>query len=149
MVDALENPGDDEFKIPPVEDDGEIDQSLNIEINRLISSNEGISISLKYYQDKVECFSEWQGKDLKRFSGLISKIRNMTAAQLTGSSSLCDTHKGKPKAQRYSWPDGISEEITRYELKVDQSKKSRVHGALIGSTFFLVWLDRNHQVFPS
>jgi len=41
----------------------------------------------------------------------------------------------------------ISEDINFFELRVNQDKL-RVHGFQSQSAFFLVVLDRNHEVFP-
>jgi hypothetical protein len=33
-----------------------------------------VSISLKYYEQKAECWSEWQARDLKGFSKVIEQL---------------------------------------------------------------------------
>jgi hypothetical protein len=106
-----------------------------------------VSISLKYYISSCECFSEWQARELKKFTGTIEKIGNYDADQLQRTKSLCDSHKGAPSFPRFSRPASISEDITFYEIKVDPSNKARIHGFFIEGVFFLVWLDRNHQCF--
>ncbi|MFH1158376.1 MAG: hypothetical protein V1721_05770 [Pseudomonadota bacterium] len=82
-----------------------------------------ISVSLKYYMSSCECFSEWQQRELKAFSGLVEKLiqRNLIQAKELGHY-----HLGKPSKPRFSRPKGIGEDIQFYSL--DVLKKARIHG---------------------
>ena len=121
---------------------------LDIERDRLKSPDEGVSISLKYYRKDSECFSAWQSSELKKFSAALEKISGQTAKDLKSYKPLCVKHKGPPAAKRFSRPDSLSEDLDFYEIKIDASNKARVHGVFVDSIFFLVWLDRQHAVFP-
>jgi len=88
---------------------------------------ESVSISLKYYLSSCECFSQWQARELKKFTGTIEKISNYDADQLQRTKSLCDSHKGAPSFPRFRRPDAISEDIMFYEIKVDPSNKARIN----------------------
>ncbi|MEO9623698.1 MAG: hypothetical protein ABJF09_02305 [Qipengyuania citrea] len=35
-----------------------------------------------------------------------------------------------------------------HEIRVDRSNTARMHGVIEESVFYLVWLDRKHEVFP-
>ena len=109
---------------------------------------DSVSISLKYIQKSCECFSKWQRPELKKFTSTIEKIRGYAPAQLRGTKSLCDMHRGAPKKERFSRPQDVSEDIQFYEIKVDPSNKARIHGFFVEDVFFLVWLDRDHGCFP-
>lgn len=109
---------------------------------------EGVSISLKYYRADTECFSEWSPSDLKKFSGTIAKIKQMSAHTLRFRSQLCSPHRGEPDAERFARPEGLSRDLSMFEIRVDRSNAARIHGVFIGSVFHLVWLDRRHEVFP-
>nr|WP_298925554.1 hypothetical protein [uncultured Erythrobacter sp.] len=132
----------DEFQI---EGPSSGDESISLE--DLPGDLAGVSISLRYYRKQAECFSKWGTNDLRKFSALIDKLRNHNAGTLAGSK-LCSAHKGPPAQAKFALPDSLSPDLTLYELRVDQSNKARIHGVLWGETFFLVWLDRNHAVFP-
>jgi hypothetical protein len=118
-----------------------------VSLDELPGEQAGVSISLRYYRKQAECLSKWKSVELKKLSGLIEKLKSHSATSLTGSS-LCTRHKGAPSEARFALPDSLSPELTLYELRVDQSNKARVHGVLWGETFYLVWLDRRHAVFP-
>lgn len=121
---------------------------LDIEKTKLSSADEGISISLKYYRKETECFSDWQKGELKKFSAIGHKISGQTALKLKAYKPLCEKHKGPPAEARFARPDNLSEDLELYEIKVDPSNKARIHGVFVNSIFFMIWLDRNHAVFP-
>lgn len=103
-----------------------------------------VSISLRFYAPNVECFSQWERKDLESFSNLVSKLRKLNVGEVRLKSTLCKAHQGPPNAG-FPRPDGISRDVRMHELKL--GGKMRVHGVFEGSVFHLVWLDRNHQAF--
>jgi len=131
-----------EFKIgaPPEDDD-----ALNMDDPPGLKR--GVSISLRYYRKQAECFSKWKAPELKKFSALVEKLQGYDPKTLTGSK-ICSLHKGSPSREKYTLPDELSPDLSLHELRVDQSNKARIHGVLWGVTFYLVWLDRNHAVFP-
>jgi hypothetical protein len=110
---------------------------------------QNVSISLKYYQKKPECWSEWNKPDLKGFTKLIELLRAQSGPQLRGRGSggtpPCKSHSGKPSTG-FNRPSDISEDIQFYEFYVTHT--ARVHGFFVDPVFFLVWLDRSHRAFP-
>ena len=50
---------------------------------------DSVSISLRYYQSRCECFSDWEKPELKKFSATIKKISGYTADVLKKTDSLC------------------------------------------------------------
>lgn len=106
-----------------------------------------ISISLKYWHSGSQCISKWQRAELEKLRKFIDKTQGMTVKQITTDPGLYwKAHKGPPKGSGFSRPAALSQEITLCELRL--SSASRVHGVFLGDTFFLVWLDRTHDVFP-
>lgn len=122
--------------------------AVNLQQREAAPGIDGVSISLKYYRSETECFSEWSPDDLKKFSGTIAKLKQMSVNDLRFVSRLCSPHRGSPKADRFARPDGLSPDLSMFEIRVDRSNAARVHGVFIGSVFHLVWLDRYHEVFP-
>lgn len=121
---------------------------IDLEKNKLASREEGVSISLKYYRQETECFSQWGAGDLKKFSSTVGKIKQLTAEKLKGYKPLCEPHKNDPAEKRFSRPSALSEDLSFFEIKVDPSNAARIHGVFVGSVFFLVWLDKDHAVYP-
>lgn len=118
------------------------------------SNTETAFVALKYFQPQHECLSDWDRAELSALSGFIGTISQMswTDIQNTGGKRGNKVGVGfTPHKDRNSLPkcpvlDQISEDISFFELRVND--KARVHGFRCKSTFFLVWLDRNHQIYP-
>lgn len=130
----------------------------NIEAKLLgIDGNENNAfVILKYFDGNFQCFSQWSNNELKDFTNFIGKINNMTwneiyktagkgkAGKKTGFGYT--VHKDKSVLPNQLILDKLSEDITFFELRVSQ--EARVHGFRVKSAFFLVWLDRGHDIYP-
>jgi len=111
-------------------------------------------VALKYFQPQHECLSDWEKDELGSLSNFITKLSCMswidiqkTGGKLGSKVGVGFTkHKDRKKLPDCPVLDQISEDIDFFELRV--SEKARVHGFRAKSTFFLVWLDRNHQIYP-
>lgn len=118
------------------------------------SRNEEPHVNLKYYQSNYECFSEWTSEELKDFTSFLDKLGQTdwinifkSGGSVGNKSSFGLTyHKDKKKLPTAIFIEKISPDINFFELRVNQ--KARVHGFRCVHTFFLVWLDRNHQIYP-
>jgi len=105
-----------------------------------------LSVSLKYWHSKSQCISFWQKSELEKLTKCVDKIQSLTASTLKNDPGLYwKLHHG-PAASGFSRPAALSRDITLCEVRV--ASKARLHAAIFDSTFFLVWLDRNHEVFP-
>lgn len=107
-------------------------------------------IVLKYFQPSYQCFSSWNADELKAFSRLITNMRETTWSELTTKGALgFSIHKylkALPKDDVKCLFSYLSPDITFSELKV--IGRARIHGFQLKSAFFLVWLDRNHDIHP-
>ena len=106
-----------------------------------------VSVSLKYWHSRSQCLSDWQSSELLSLRKLIDKVQTLTANELRTDPGLCMKQHHGPAAPGFSRPQALSKDIELCEMRV--SSKARVHGALVDGTFYLVWLDRSHAVFPS
>lgn len=105
-----------------------------------------VSVSLKYWHSGSQCLSDWQRGELLKLRKLVDKVQGLTPSQVKNDAGLkWKAHKG-PAARGFARPSALSKDIDLCELRVDS--KARVHGALFDGTFYLVWLDRSHEVFP-
>lgn len=105
-------------------------------------------IALKYFDRKYECFSKWGPTELKAFSSLVDKLKKVNWQQLKTQEGLGYT----VHPNRNRLPNGgaaleeISHEISPFEIRV--TGKARLHGFRMKAAFFLVWLDKNHRIYP-
>lgn len=110
-------------------------------------------VILKHFDSSYQCFSEWTGNELRDFSNFIDTINKMTWSEIYRSGGKSNktglgytVHTNKEVLPNPRLLETISEDITFFELRV--SKKARVHGFRVKSAFYLVWLDRGHEVYP-
>lgn len=104
------------------------------------ASDGRVNVSMKYYQKGYECLSKWTKPEIASFSSWLVKMAERTPSQVTSVTKTCHRHQGKP-AQRV--PAGLSPDVSIYGL--DVGPKQRVHGAFVGESFFVIWLDREHR----
>lgn len=111
-------------------------------------------VYLKYYDHQYECFSDWEKNELKQFSQFVDKLRQTTWVNIykSGGKSGSKTgfgytvHKDTSVLPNQKIIEHLSQDITFFELRVKD--KIRVHGFRSKSAFCLIWLDREHQVYP-
>jgi hypothetical protein len=111
---------------------------------------ESVYVVLKYYDSDHECLSSWKKEELKEFSNFVHKLRQLSWNNLPGGL------RPKPCRSEHARNDArerlkrvrqqMSGDIQFIELRVSQ--RDRVHGFRMKSAFFLVLLDRDHQVYP-
>lgn len=108
------------------------------------------NINLKYFDSKFQCFSEWDKDELILFSEFISKFKNSNWVSIFKSGGSIGSKTGfgmtYHKDDKMKSKLNISEEIKCFELRIN--KTIRLHGFRSASSFFLVYLDRNHKLFP-
>jgi hypothetical protein len=123
----------------PSEDEDE-DKGLSVK------EQHKLSINFKYWNSSSECLSEWQKNDLKSLRKTFDKVQGYTVAELRVDGGLSyKPHHGKV-AHGFSRPNSLSKDLTLYEIRA--GGKSRIHGFVDKGMFFIVWLDRGHNVFP-
>lgn len=109
-----------------------------------VKDKECVSISLKHYMPKHECFSSWTQADLKKFSSIVRKLRKLSPQALS-KTNLCSK-----LSNQGGWglpmPSGVDKELDVYELRLAQGEDVRIFGVMVSSVFYLIWLDRNHAV---
>ncbi|SDT91840.1 hypothetical protein SAMN05428979_0389 [Stappia sp. ES.058] len=86
---------------------------------------------------------------------LMDRLRNLSSwkiSEFTGSRSK--SIRSHPiKWEETKRPDGFVQlheqyqSYTPYQFSVSVNKHGRVHGFIIGSCFYVVWLDCNHIVY--
>ncbi len=110
-------------------------------------------VNLKYYWPEHQCFSEWENGELRNFSAFCRKLTSMRWADIyrSGGGSGNKTglgytpHKDPSVLPNHPELAQLSPDITWFELRVDG--ESRVHGFRSKDAFFLVFLDRLHEVY--
>jgi hypothetical protein len=118
------------------------------------SNDETAYVALKYFDEEHQCFSEWDKSELKSFTQFIRKVNLMTWVQIQKQAGTIGNkvglgytnHKDPNVLPNKDLRNRLSPDITFFELRV--TDEARVHGFRAKNTFFLIWLDRSHQIYP-
>lgn len=111
-----------------------------------------VLVSLRFVQNKHECFSVWSKDEMEAFWNFNRKIHEYTWAQLLATSGK-DNKNGfaytvvdGDKLPTKDFRDTLGADTTYIELRVTQ--KIRVHGFRYKPVFYICWLDKDHAIFP-
>ena len=110
--------------------------------------DEAADVSFKYFQRTHQCLSVWASAELKALSKFFTKMAGMTWPAIMQDTGLRFTpHKDRNRLPgKGKFLDQYEEVKKSFELRVEDD--ARVHGFRRGNTFYLVWLDKNHEVYP-
>ena len=111
-----------------------------------------VFVSLRFIQEKHECFSDWDKNDMTSFWNFNRKIHGYTWAQILSTSGKTDkngfayTLLPSSKYPNQDFIKDLDPETSFFELRVTQ--KGRIHGFRDKSVLYICWLDRNHKICP-
>ena len=112
-------------------------------------------VNLKYYRPDYQCLSDWTKEKLQSFSGFCRRLTQTRWADIYATGGKAGTkvglgytvHKDHSVLPDNTELEKFSPDLTWFELRVDG--ESRVHGFRVKDAFFLVYLDQNHDFYPS
>ena len=123
---------------------------VNVDAFDKNGNNTLVFISIKNIQSNYQCFSEWTKSELSKFWKFNRRLHNMTWQQVYATASKDDkrglAYTVIPR-DRYGTNEFVSsldKEIKMFELRVDD--EMRVHGYRMNATFYLCFLDREHNI---
>jgi len=133
--------------------------SLKLREAALLSLSDGTNndtgfVNLKYYRFEHQCFSSWTPDELRALSAFCRKLTQTSWTNIYKTAGAPGDKQGlgytvhKSKSVLPANPDleNFSPDLTWFELRV--TSEARVHGFRCKSAFFLVYLDRQHEVYP-
>jgi hypothetical protein len=114
-----------------------------------------ITFSFKYLDSQNTKF-EYEGHDGTYFVGFLDRIKELskwTREQLvTSFSKSIKGHKleweGSSEKRGFNFPQAHEIIELTYQFELTRNEHGRVHGFFIRNTFYIVWLDKNHQLYP-
>jgi len=70
-----------------------------------------------------------------------------------------NSHSKSIRAHPHNWektarPEGFAhlneqlKSIPAWQFQLSKNEHGRVHGFFIGDTFYIIWLDKNHKLYP-
>lgn len=107
------------------------------------------AFSFLHFDSSPECASSWPGEAIKNLFARFKHVNSMTWEQVfkTGGKAGDKTGVGytliNPKTCARKLPQYLSEDIELSEMRIN--RKSRILGVRHEATYFVIWLDRNHE----
>lgn len=107
-------------------------------------------VSFEYFDSDHECISDWEGHEVKLLFNSLRILCTMTWQEVkqTGVRGAGPGNAGlryKLVDVRMPLPEYFSEEVRVAEMGC--SKGRRFMGVREDATFYIIWLDRNHEEF--
>ena len=116
---------------------------------------QGISFSFKYYENNHNKFSCIK-KEVSYWLTLLDRLKalsSLTAQELLAdrSSTLrCHPIKWEETSEKSGFGVPNEQQLvdTPYQFSLSANEHGRVHGFFINETFYIVWLDPDHLLYP-
>ncbi len=113
-----------------------------------------VNFSFKYFDNGHSKFSTLE-KEYEYFHKVLDKMKILSDKEMSHLvASGARAYRFHPiiwkDVTENGFPDHVPPDIAGnpYQFNITQSKYGRVHGFIIGSTFFVVWLDPEHNLYP-
>ena len=110
------------------------------------------AFSFLHFDQDSECPSAWASEEIKTLFVRLKVAAGMTWEQVIKSGGAPGNKTGlgftpvDVKKCSRKLPMQLSDDIDLSEIRV--SEKARIFGVRNESTYFVIWLDRNHAIFP-
>lgn len=105
--------------------------------------SDGIVFSFSHVCPNWYQLHDWDHDELK---ALVENFKIMEQLGWNGVPKAKGLRFKPTKTRQENFPDSVPEDATIHEVSV--TMKARVFGFRDTDTFFLVWFDWNHKVFP-
>jgi len=118
-------------------------------------ATELINFSFKYLDGTHEKF-QYGAHDAEYFCEVLERAKNLSSIT---KQELLSNRSPALKAHPIKWKETSIEEgfdfpkheeivDTPYQFGVSRNEHGRIHGFFIYNTFYIVWLDKNHELYP-
>lgn len=114
-----------------------------------------ISFSLKYLKDDHErfpCFDH----ETDYYQSMLARIKDLCSLKkmelMANRSSALRMHpiKWEETSEKKGFGIPGEEQLvdTPYQFSLSSNENGRIHGFFILNTFYIVWIDKDHQLYP-
>ena len=118
-------------------------------------ANKSLVFSFLYYDTSSTdngryCISCWQKEDIKEALVRLQQISQTSVPELRRAKSWHFTPIDWSKMKKKSFPVRGMNLMENYHFALPGISKegARVFGAISGSTFYIVWFDMHHEIWP-
>ena len=103
-------------------------------------------LSFYHLDEAAESISDWTSSETKQLFTKLKQLSKTTWQEILSSKGMGYKEIQNSGSFARQWPVRLSRDCTMSEIRISQ--KSRIFGVRRERAFYLVWLDRNHQVLP-
>lgn len=130
-------------------------KSVGTHISKVSAHDDYLQFSFKLFDqdDKELCPPNFPDGYVQTLMQRLKALSTWTVSDFTGR--LNHTIRNHPHDwARTSRPNGFSslnEELRSnkgWQFCLTANEHGRVHGIIIGKTFYIIWLDRDHKLYP-
>lgn len=121
-----------------------------------LPAGEKIKFSFEYYDtsDQPYCISEWQQKEqIKEALKRLKEINNKSFDELRRDRRVYHFEQVNwdKTTKKSGFPDSRANTLSAFHFSLlgVNGQKTRVFGAYYRDTFYIVWFDLNHEIWPS
>ena len=114
-----------------------------------------VKFSFKYLTTKHEKFN-YNSQEAGYFINLIERLRDVCMMEIT---AFLNTRSQGLRAHPIEWEFTTENEFglpaeedlvdTPYQFSLSANEYGRIHGFIIDNRFYIVWLDRKHELYSS
>lgn len=128
---------------------------IQIPTPSLPEEKNNINFSFRYYDttNNSYCISTWDEEKIAKTLGRLQDISNKTYNELNRGSNVYHFHPvdWAQTIKQGGFPDSRANNLEPFQFALlgINGKKARVYGALSQNTFYIVWFDINHEIWPT
>ena len=117
-------------------------------------SKENINFSFKYIdaENTKFCFYNHDGKYFIEFIDRIKVLSSWSKQEIISNrSGALKAHPidfGHTSESGFNFPQHDQIVDVPYQFSLGKNEHGRVHGFFINNTFYIVWLDKMHELYP-
>jgi len=113
-----------------------------------------IKFSFRYYDVTSDryCLSCWPRQEIRKTLGRLREIGEKTYSEMCADGEVLHFHEvdWQQTTETRGFPDHDAGTMPPFQFALlgVNHQKARVFGALSGDTFYIVWFDKDHRVYP-
>lgn len=113
-----------------------------------------IRFSFEFYDKSSKyCLSDWQKKDIATTLTRLSEMCEKTYGEIMQSAKVYHFHpvdwSKTQEPDGFPSPKAMALEPFQFSVVGVNNQKARVFGAYSSGTFYIVWFDFDHKIWPS
>lgn len=127
----------------------------DLENEKLQNDNNKLRFSFEFYDTTTNeyCLSEMEKKDIKRTLERLKQVNEKSFKELLSEKRVFHFHEvdWKRTTEKNGFPDSRVSQLQPFQFSIlgVKNQRARIFGAYYQGTFYIVWFDYEHKIYPS